>query len=55
MDMAMFDVTNAPCLENDYIIILNKIADIKQMAKILDTIPYEVLTAISPRVKRVFI
>lgn len=55
MDMAMFDVTNVNCTENDYLIIFNSVEELKKMAEKLETIPYEVLTSISPRVKRVLI
>lgn len=55
MDMAMFDVTDIACTESDYITIINSVADIKKMANLLNTIPYEILTSISPRVKRVLV
>lgn len=55
MDMAMFDVTNVNCSEDDYIVIMDNVAAIKKMATQLETIPYEVLTAVSPRVKRLFL
>ena len=54
MDMTMIDVTNATCEEGDEVIIFNKDLSIKDLAKTIDTIPYEILTGVSERVKRVF-
>lgn len=55
MDMCMVDVTDIPGVrEGDTAIIFDSPEDILRLAKALDTIPYEVLTNISPRVKRVY-
>ena len=55
MDMCMIDVTNIPSAkEGDQVVIFENVQDIHNMAKWLDTIPYEVLTGISERVKRVY-
>lgn len=54
MDMTMIDVTNAICEEGDEVIVFNKELSIKDLAKKIDTIPYEILTGVSERVKRVF-
>jgi alanine racemase len=55
MDMCMIDVTNIPSAkEGDQVVIFENAQDIRTMAKWLDTIPYEVLTGISERVKRVY-
>jgi alanine racemase len=55
MDMCMIDVTNIPLAkEGDQVVIFENAQDIHTLAKCLDTIPYEVLTGISERVKRVY-
>ena len=55
MDMTMIDVTGIPCSEGDSVEVFGKEQSIYTVAKFLETIPYEVLTNISERVKRVFI
>jgi alanine racemase len=54
MDMTMIDVTDAICQEGDEVIIFNKYLSISDLAKSIGTIPYEILTGVSERVKRVF-
>ncbi len=54
MDMLMVDVTNIQCVEGDSAIIFGQNPTVGKMAQILDTIPYEILTGISHRVKRIF-
>ncbi len=55
MDMCMIDVTDIPeAREGDKVIIFDSAERIVQMAEALETIPYEVLTGISQRVKRVY-
>lgn len=54
MDMMMVDVTGIDCKEGDTAIIFGKNPSVVEMAEILGTIPYEVLTSISQRVKRIF-
>lgn len=54
MDMTMIDVTGIEVKEGDYAIIFGKDLPLQQVAKAIDTIPYEILTGISDRVKRVF-
>jgi alanine racemase len=55
MDMCMIDVTNIPTAkEGDQVVVFENAQDIRKMAQWLDTIPYEVLTGISERVKRVY-
>jgi alanine racemase len=51
----MIDVSEINCLEGDEVIIFGPEYPIYNLAKNLDTIPYEVLTMVSQRVKRVFI
>lgn len=52
MDMIMIDVTTIDCSEGDKVILFNSQEMILQMAASAETISYEVLTAISQRVKR---
>ena len=54
MDMLMVDVTEIDCTEGDSVIIFGENPTVSYIAKKLNTIPYEVLTSISQRVKRVF-
>jgi len=55
MDVAMIDVTDiADCHEGDSVEIFGDSLPVTQLAQWLDTIPYEVLTAVSTRVKRVY-
>jgi Alr-MurF fusion protein len=54
MDMAMVDITGIEAEEGDEVIIFGKEWPILQMAKQIGTIPYELLTGVSERVKRIF-
>ncbi|MBO0931619.1 bifunctional UDP-N-acetylmuramoyl-tripeptide:D-alanyl-D-alanine ligase/alanine racemase [Fibrella aquatilis] len=54
MDMAMIDVTHAPATEGDRVEIFGPNLPVTTLAQQMNTIPYEVLTGISERVKRVF-
>ncbi|AFK03945.1 Alanine racemase [Emticicia oligotrophica DSM 17448] len=54
MDMTMIDVTDVECEEGDEVIIFGKDLSITELAQTIDTIPYEILTGVSERVKRVF-
>ena len=54
MDMLMLDVTDISCFEGDPVIIFGTSPTIIEMAEKLQTIPYEILTSISQRVKRIF-
>jgi len=53
MDMIMVDVTDIHCNEGDSVIIFDNQEKVEQMAKTSLTISYEMLTAISQRIKRV--
>jgi alanine racemase len=53
MDMIMVDVTKIDCKEGDEVTLFNSQEMIKNIANISETIVYETLTAISPRVKKV--
>lgn len=55
MDMCMIDVTSISCQEGDEVIIFNQAEHIFKLAEAMGTIPYEVLTSISTRVKRVYL
>lgn len=54
MDMLMIDVTDMDVKIGDEVIVFGNDLRITEIAKIWDTIPYEVMTAISQRVKRIF-
>lgn len=54
MDMLMVNVTEIDCLEGDSVIIFGENPNVTYIAAKLGTIPYEILTGISHRVKRVF-
>ncbi|MDN3678615.1 bifunctional UDP-N-acetylmuramoyl-tripeptide:D-alanyl-D-alanine ligase/alanine racemase [Flavobacterium paronense] len=54
MDMLMVNVTGIDCKEGNTVIIFGENPTVNFMAKQLNTIPYEILTSISQRVKRVF-
>jgi len=54
MDMSMIDVTEVEVAEGDEVIIFNEELSIIELAQSIQTIPYEILTNISERVKRVF-
>jgi alanine racemase len=53
MDMIMVNVTDINCQEGDEVLIFKDQMHIEDLAKKTNTIPYELLTAISQRVKRV--
>lgn len=54
MDVAMIDVTGIDCQEGDSVEIFGDHLPVTVLSDALDTIPYEVLTGISNRVKRVY-
>ncbi len=54
MDVCMIDVTDIDCKEGDPVIIFGDELPVTVLAEAMDTIPYEVLTGISARVKRVY-
>jgi alanine racemase len=54
MDMCMLDVTGVEVKEGDEVIIFNDQLRIEELATQIGTIPYEILTNISQRVKRVY-
>ncbi len=54
MDVAMIDVTDIPCKEGDTAEIFGEHLPVTVLSDVLDTIPYEVLTSVSNRVKKVY-
>ena len=54
MDVAMIDVTDIDCKEGDRVEIFGEHLPVTVLSDILETIPYEVLTSVSNRVKRVY-
>lgn len=54
MDVAMVDVTGIDCKEGDAVEIFGDHLPVTVLSDTLDTIPYEVLTGISNRVKRIY-
>ena len=54
MDVALIDVTYIPCEEGDSVEIFGKNLPVTVLSDVLETIPYEVLTSVSNRVKRVY-
>jgi alanine racemase len=54
MDVCMIDVTDIPCREGDSVEIFGPQLPVTQLAQWLGTIPYEVMTGISTRVRRVY-
>ncbi len=55
MDMIMVDITNIECKEGDEVIIFDHTTSAATIAEGAGTISYELLTAISPRIKRIVI
>ncbi len=55
MDMTMIDITGIDAREGDEVIVFGKALPIRELAKKINTIPYEILTSTSERVKRVFV
>ena len=54
MDATMLDVTGVDCKEGDSVEIFGENMSLQTLADTIGTIPYEVLTSISPRVKRIY-
>jgi alanine racemase len=54
MDMLMIDISEIDCHEGDTVIVFGKSPRVTEIAAVVGTIPYEILTSISQRVKRVF-
>jgi alanine racemase len=54
MDIAMIDVTDSSAQEGDEVQIFGDKISVTEIAQQLETIPYEVLTSVSPRAKRIY-
>lgn len=54
MDMTMIDLTDIEAQEGDSVIIFGDDYSLSKMAELLETIPYEILTTVSRRVKRIY-
>ncbi len=54
MDMAFVDISHCPAKTGDEVVIFDSSETIKKIANTLNTIPYEVLSSISHRVKRIY-
>lgn len=55
MDLTMIDVTNIDCKPGDVVELFGPNITIEEMSKNAQTIPYEILTNISPRVERILV
>ncbi|MCU0348468.1 MAG: alanine racemase [Saprospiraceae bacterium] len=56
MDMTMLDITDIPAAqEGGQVVIFGKDLPVQELAACLGTIPYEIFTTISERVKRVYV
>ncbi len=55
MDMCMVDVTGVNCNEGDEVVIFETNEQLMDLSSAMKTIPYEVLTGISERVKRIYV
>ncbi|MCB9286635.1 MAG: bifunctional UDP-N-acetylmuramoyl-tripeptide:D-alanyl-D-alanine ligase/alanine racemase [Lewinellaceae bacterium] len=56
MDMCMIDVTQIPqAMEGDEVIVFGEEPTAEELAGAIGTIPYEVFTSVSPRVRRVYV
>jgi alanine racemase len=55
MDLTMIDITGIPDVkEGDVVVVFGKELSVRKLAEWGQTIPYEVLTGVSQRVKRVY-
>ena len=55
MDLTMIDVTGIDCQEDDTAVLFDDNHPIEIIAEACDTIPYEIMTRISQRVKRIYV
>ncbi len=55
MDLCMVDVTGIKAEEGDTVILFGENLSVIELAESIGTIPYEILTSVSPRVKRIYI
>ena len=55
MDMSMLDITGVPAQVGDTVTIFGEDPTISELAAVLDTIPYEIITSVPRRIKRIVI
>lgn len=55
MDLCMVDITGIDAKEGDSVIVFGEDLSVIELAESIDTIPYEILTSVSPRVKRIYV
>ncbi len=54
MDMCMIDITETNAREGDEVVVFGKKPSLRDLSQAIGTIPYEILTSVGQRVKRVF-
>ena len=54
MDVTLIDVTDIDCQEGDTVEVFGENIRVEEIAEKLGTIPYEILTSVSARVKRIY-
>ena len=55
MDMCMLDITGVPAQVGDTVTIFGEDPTISELAAVLDTIPYEIITSVPRRIKRIVV
>ena len=55
MDMCMLDVTGVDCEVGDTVTIFGEDPTVSELAAILGTIPYEIMTSVPRRIERVIV
>lgn len=55
MDMCMLDVTGVEASVGDTVTIFGDDPDVTELAKVLDTIPYGIMTSVPRRIERVIL
>ena len=55
MDMCMLDITGVPAQVGDTVTIFGEDPTISELAAALDTIPYEIITSVPRRIKRIVV
>jgi alanine racemase len=55
MDLCMIDITDIKAEEGDTVVLIGEELPVTELADSIGTIPYEILTSVSPRVKRIYI
>jgi alanine racemase len=54
MDMTMLNINKIDCKEGDEVIVFGENPNLLEISNAIQSIPYEILTGISQRVKRVY-